>query len=83
MKYPLTSIRDSKIGFYPAQCEESVESAKRNFSMAINNSNGLMGFAPGDFTLFHVADFDSEKGVVEPVIPIEELVSGLQVFVEK
>ena len=37
MKYPLTSIRDSKIGFYPAQCEESVESAKRNFAMAINN----------------------------------------------
>lgn len=83
MKYPITSIRDSKIGFYPVQCEESVESAKRNFSMAINNSNGLLGFAPGDFTLFHVADFDTEKGAIEPVSPIEELVSGLQVFIEK
>lgn len=80
MIYPVMTIRDAKISFYPPQIEENKESAIRNFAMAINNSTGIMGFAPGDFTLFHVGDFDNEKGVMTSVYPIEQIVTGLEVY---
>ena len=80
MIYPVCSIRDSKISFYPPTVEENKQAAIRNFAMAINNSTGLLGFAPGDFTLFHIADFDNEKGEITSIWPVEQLVSGLDVF---
>lgn len=80
MIYPVCAIRDAKISFYPPQIEENKQAAIRNFAMAINNSTGLMGFAPGDFTLFHIADFDNEKGEVTSIWPVEQLATGTEVF---
>lgn len=81
--YPVVSIRDNCTGFYPCNCEQSIQAAKRNFSMAINSMQGVMAFSPADFTLFHVANFNVEKGIVEPVYPIEQVVTGLEVYGEK
>lgn len=80
MVYPICAIRDSKISFYPPTTEENTQAAIRNFSMAINNSTGLLGFSPGDFALFHIADFDNEKGEVTSIWPVEQLVTGLEVY---
>lgn len=80
MIYPICAIRDAKTQFYPPQAEENTQSAIRNFAMAINNSTGLLGFSPGDFTLFHVGNFDTEKGQVDGVWPIEQLATGLDVY---
>lgn len=80
LTYPVVSIRDNLTGFYPVNCEQSIESAKRNFSMAINSQSGVMGFSPADFTLFLVGYFNTKKGTIEPVYPIEQLVSGLEVY---
>ena len=83
MIYPLCAVRDAKTGFFPCQVEQSVPAAIRNFAMMINNGEGLVGFAPGDFDFYHVANFDSEKGVVEAVYPIVQLATGLGVMDEK
>lgn len=83
MIYPVCAIRDSKIGFYPPTVEQSVPAAKRNFAMMINQSDGLTGYAPGDFDFYHVADFDTEKGEMSPVHPIIQLCTGLGVYNEK
>lgn len=81
--YPVCAIRDSLIGFYPATVEQSTQAAIRNFSMAVNSGNGSISFSPADFTLFHVGNFNSKKGTLEPLNPIEQLASGIQVYGEK
>lgn len=80
MIYPICAIRDQKTQFYPPQAEENTQSAIRNFAMNVNAGKGVLGFAPGDFALYHIANFDTEKGVVEAVCPIELLVNGSDVF---
>lgn len=76
MIYPMYCIRDVKTSFFPPQPAQSDEDAKRNFAMMVNNPSGVMGFSPKDFDLYFVGTFDTEKGVLTPVTPIEFVVSG-------
>lgn len=82
MKYPLYSYRDVKVGFMPPQADQSDQSAIRGFSYAINGQTGMMNFAPKDFDLYKVGEFDTDTGAVTACIP-ELIVSGLNVFGEK
>lgn len=77
--YPICAIRDALSRFYPCTVEETTRAAVRNFSMAVNGASGAISFSPGDFTLFHVGNFNCEKGTIEPVSPIVQLASGLEV----
>lgn len=83
MKYPVYAIRDVKTTFFPPQVAQNEEEAKRNFAMMVNNPSGVIGFAPKDFDLYKVADFDSMKGEVTPVTPIEFVVSGSALVYEE
>lgn len=80
MIYPVCAIRDQKASFYPPTVADNKDVAIREFAMNVNAGRGILGFAPGDFALYYVANFDSEKGVMEPVCPIELLVNGNDVF---
>ena len=80
--YPVCAIRDALTQFYPCSVEESLPAAKRNFSMAVNGAKGVIPFSPGDYTLFHVGNFNTKKGTIEPVCPIEQIASGLEVYGE-
>lgn len=64
MKYPLFSIRDIKRGFDFPNPDQSEQSAIRGFSYAVNKEDSLMGFAPKDYDLYKVGEFDIEKGVI-------------------
>lgn len=75
--YPVCAIRDSLSRFYPCTVEETTRAAIRNFSMAVNGT-GAVGFAPADFTLFHIGNFNSSKGTIEPVNPIVQLANGAE-----
>lgn len=79
-KYPVYSYRDLKVGFGQPQIEANEPAAVRGFSMAINNSQGLMGFAPSDYELFRIGEFDSDVGTITPVQPIVQVCTGSQVF---
>lgn len=83
MKYPVYAIRDVKTTFFPPQVAQNEDEAKRNFAMMVNNPSGVIGFAPKDFDLYKVADFDSMKGEVIPVTPIEFVVSGSALVYEE
>lgn len=76
MIYPMYSIRDVKTTFFPPQVAQNEEEAKRNFSMMVNNPQGVMGFSPKDFDLYFVGTFDTEKGVMVAISPIEFVVAG-------
>lgn len=79
MKYPMYSYRDVKVGFMPPQCDQSDQSAIRGFSFAINGNNGMMNFAPKDFDLYKVGEFDTDKGTVKACMP-ELICSGVDVY---
>ena len=81
MKYPVFSIRDNKVGFMVPNCDQSRQSAIRNFSYAINNE-GVMNYAPKDFDLYYVGEFDSDNGKIMSVLP-ELVVSGENVYGEE
>lgn len=76
MIYPMYAIRDVKTTFFPPQVAQNEEDAKRNFAMMVNNPSGVIGFSPKDFDLYFVGTFDTVKGELVSVTPIEFVVSG-------
>lgn len=70
MKFGVYSVRDIKSGFSQLTLELSDEVAVRNFGHAVRMSDGILNSCASDFSLYHVADFDSDKGMLIPLVPI-------------
>lgn len=83
MKYGLYSIKDKETGFMSPIIDPSDGAAKRNFSRAVNSSEGVIPYSPGDFDLFKVADFDAQTGQITPVWPVRHVCNGLSLVGEK
>lgn len=83
MKYPIYTIKDDKVGFQIPVFDMSDQAAIRNFGFGINNSDSVMGFAPADYSLYKIGEFDTEKGTIDPIIIPEFIVSGSSLFIEK
>lgn len=69
MNYFLYSIRDLKTGFMSPAMEMNDAAAARNFTHAVLHSDGILYSHAQDFSLFRIAEFDSDSGVVSPVVP--------------
>lgn len=80
MKLGMYCIRDALTGFMTPTLDQNDASAMRNFRMACDqyqsSGRSLMTWKPDDFTLFHIADFDSDTGVLTPVSPLQIVCSG-------
>lgn len=79
MKLRMYAIQDSLSGFMTPVVEQSDPVAVRNFRMACdsaNSSSTLMTWNPTDFSFYHIADYDSDTGIVTPVVPIELICRG-------
>lgn len=89
MKYKVYAVRDVKANiFWQPQVDSNDETAKRGFAMMINSSEArsITGFAPGDFDLYRIGEFDSETGEIINLKANEFLCNGramLEVQVEK
>lgn len=79
MKYPMYCYRDLKVGFMMPQCDQSDQSAIRGFSFAINSHDNMMNFAPQDFDLYKIGEFDTDSGTVVACTPVL-IVSGINVL---
>lgn len=76
MKYPLFTIFDHKAGRYSAPNPDLNEQvAVRGFAQAVNNNESFR-FAPGDYDLFKVGEFDQDSGRIDVSDPIEFIVNG-------
>lgn len=82
MVKPVYAIYDAKSTFLDPVVDSGDASARRAFAFAINNG-GLMGFAPADFHLYRIADYDSVTGILTSVSPFEFICSGAEVVNEK
>lgn len=71
MVYPVVSIRDRKTGFMTPTMDSNIPAAIRNFCHAVQHSRDSVLYTHSqDFSLYHIADFDSDTGIVSPHIPI-------------
>lgn len=80
MIYNLYSIRDSKTGFMMPTYDINDQSASRAFAHVCVNSHDVLSSFVKDFDLYRIAEFDSESGVVQPVSPIQFVISGPDAF---
>lgn len=79
MRFRMYSIRDRLSGFMTPVLEQSDSVAMRNFRMACDSQkrdSSVIAFKPDDFSLYHIADFNSETGFLQPTNPIELICSG-------
>lgn len=75
----LYSIYDSKSELYnfPFMCPNA-GSARRMFSMNVNEPRTMINSHAEDFVLFHVGDFNGETGEIVPCVP-KSVCNGLDV----
>lgn len=66
MIYPVYSMRDKHTGFSVPTFDVNDQSAIRNFSNALVNAGGILSFAPADFDLYRLGEFDSDTGRLTP-----------------
>lgn len=79
MIFSVYSIRDALSGFMTPVLEQNDSVAMRNFRMATDQmarQQSVMTFRPTDFSLYRIAFFDSDSGVMSPIAPIELVCNG-------
>lgn len=84
MIYNVYSIRDQRSGrFMQPMNDINDQTAKRGFSQAVNSPSGIIGFAPKDFDLYRIAEFDDEKGQYNPLEVIDLICNGASLVFDK
>lgn len=77
MKYPVYCIRDTKVGFDPQFIVQINEmAAVRGFKFLMSNEQSMQGHFPEDYELYQVAEFDSDSGAMNGIIPPKFIVAG-------
>ena len=70
MIYPMFSVSDIRAKeFSIPRADLNEDCAKRYFAMQVNTPENMISFAPQDFELFYVGDFDSSTGMFKEIIP--------------
>ena len=80
MKFGVYSIEDIKTGFMTPTIDQNDNSAVRNFSSAIMQSDGILFTHAEDFRLFKIGEFDTDTGSILAVAPLVHLVDGSDVL---
>lgn len=68
MKYPLYAVRDVRVGFMTPTVDQNELSAIRNFKHACMNPDSLMHTHPDEFSLYQIGEYESDTGVVTPIL---------------
>lgn len=77
MVYPMFAIKDIRSNeFAIPRADINVDCAKRFFAMQVNEPSTMISFAPADFELYYVGDFDSAKGLFIPCVIQEFIARG-------
>lgn len=69
MKYGVYSMRDNKTGFLTPTLDQNDQSAIRNFEHACQNTDSLFFTHPGDYSLWKIADYETDTGELFPLHP--------------
>lgn len=75
----VVSMLDRKAGFDTIQLAINEGTASRAFAYAINNG-GLPEYAPADFELYKIGEFDQKTGKLTAIFPPELICNGQDVI---
>lgn len=64
MIYSVYAIRDVKTGFMTPTFDQNDQTAIRNFSHAVVNSDTILSSFCKDFSLYRLGSFDSDSGLL-------------------
>lgn len=70
MKYGVYAMRDVKVGFLTPSVDVNDESAIRNFTHAVVNSDSILFSHAKDFALYRIGTYDSDVGTLDPQMPV-------------
>lgn len=76
MTYGLYAVHDAVTGFLTPTVDQSDPAAVRNFAHAVKAGQSLMSSHPSDYDLYHIGWYDTDKGLVSPIIPPEQIASA-------
>ncbi|UPW40973.1 nonstructural protein [Sigmofec virus UA08Rod_5899] len=76
MMYGVFSVRDVKTGFMTPTIDQNDDSAARNFYHAVVSTDGILQTYASDFSLYRIADFDSDTGRMIPFDIPEMIAEG-------
>lgn len=72
------SIFDRKaLSYHPPYYAGTDGQAVRTLSDVVADTNSMLSRHPNDFVLFHVGDFDDQKGSFKPVSPIVHIIDAI------
>lgn len=83
MIYNVYCVQDKKSVWMTPTIDMTDESAMRNFSYAISKTEGLMAYAPSDFALYCLGQFDASSGKLRPLDVPELVIDGSSIEVKK
>lgn len=75
----VVSMLDRKVGFGSVGTCANEAIAKRDFGYAINNG-GIPSYAPADFELYKLGDFDEKSGLITTLQIPELLATGQEMI---
>lgn len=77
----IVSMLDRKVGFGSVGTCANEQIAKRDFGYAINNG-GIPSYAPADFELYKLGEFDDKSGKIS-TLEVPELIATGQEMIGK
>lgn len=80
MKYGIYAIFDAVSGVFTAPTIDLADSAAaRNFRKMCADAGSMVNFAPADFAIYRIGDFDVETGAITPLSPVMCVLRGSDV----
>ena len=80
MKYPCFAIRDIKQGFGYPRLNLNEAMMKRQFGYEINQEGSLMEYAPSDYELYKIGEYDTDNGRMYPDDVATFICNGTEVY---
>lgn len=79
MIYPVFSVRDQLTGFGQLLVDTNEATAIRNFQNGIAQNAGMQNNLK-DFDLYQLGEYDTDTGVITPLVPIKMVISAQSAF---
>ena len=77
MKYGIYSVRDKLSGYMNISLEKGDAIATRSFTTLVNTPDTVLFANPGDYDLYKVGEFDSERLAIK-IVPRPLLIFVIQ-----
>lgn len=74
MKYGLYSVHDAKTGFLTPTIDLNDGSASRSFESATQQVDSLFYTHAADYALYRIGEYDTDNGLVTPLVPPQIIV---------